>query len=442
MMVLPFADWIPQQRWYAGRGRTITSAEPIAVTDLGEALDHVLLHVEYADGDPDVYQVIVAWDRPPADEYVLHARIGESDGRTAYDALYNEDACRALLTLIVNGSRRGDVRFTPEPGAEVGTDPGVRVMDVEQSNTSVVFDTSAILKLYRRIVPGVNPDVELGRALGRVGNAHVAQLLGAIETDTASLGTLTRFAANAADGWAMAVASTRDLIADPSLRPEDAGGDFAAEAYRLGEAVASVHATLGDELGRDVAQPDVGHLLSRAAEAIAAVPELQVYRDAVIDVLNRAGLPTIVQRVHGDLHLGQALRTPENWILIDFEGEPGQPIPERDRPDSPMRDVAGMMRSLDYAAHQLLVDQRDDDELGALATAWGVRNQAAFCDGYAAMAGTDPREHAELLAAYELDKALYEVAYETRFRPAWRWIPMHAIGRLLGIETPLDEKVH
>ncbi len=442
MMVLPFADWIPHQRWYAGRGRMIRSAEPVAVTPLDETLDHVLVHVEYEDGAPDTYQLIVGWDRPPAGEYAATARIGESDGRTGYDALYNEDACRALLALILGGAERGDLSFIPEPGTDLPTDPGVRVMDVEQSNTSVVFDTSAILKLFRRVVPGMNPDLELGRALGRAGSQHVAHLLGAIETPQASLATLTEFAASAADGWAMAVASTRDLISIPYVPPEDSGGDFAGEAYRLGEAVASVHATLGDALGRDVAQPDVEHLMTRLRESIAAAPELAPYEDLAAAVLAKAGLPTIVQRVHGDLHLGQVLRTPENWILIDFEGEPGQPIPDRRRPDSPMRDVAGMMRSFDYAAHQLLVDRADDEDLTALATAWGVRNQAAFCDGYAATAGTDPREHADLLAAYELDKALYEVAYETKFRPNWRWIPMHAVQRLLGVEAPLDERVH
>lgn len=442
MMVLPFADWISQQRWYAGRGRTIRSAEPVEVTALNEALDHVLLDVAYEDGPNDLYQVIVAWDRAPQDEFHASARIGESDGRTAFDAVFSDDSCRELLAMVGAGTERGDLRFIPEPGTELPSEPDVRVMDSEQSNTSVVFDTSAILKLFRRVVPGMNPDLELGRALGRAGSPNVAHLLGAIESSTASLATLTAFAPSAADGWAMAVASTRDLIADPEVLPEDAGGDFAGEAYRLGEAVASVHATLGEELGREVARPDVEHLLVRMREAIGAAPELEPYADAAAIALMKAGLPTIMQRVHGDLHLGQALRTPEHWILIDFEGEPGQPIPERSRPDSPMRDVAGMMRSFDYAAHQLLVDRRDDEELTALATAWGVRNQSAFCDGYAATSGVDPREHADLLTAYELDKALYEVAYETKFRPNWRWIPMHAVERLLGLEVPANERVH
>ncbi len=448
MMVLPFADWISQQRWYAGRARTITTAEAITTIRLSDSLDHVLVRVEYESGAPETYQVIVGWDRHPADEYLGLARIGEVGGRVAYDALFDEGACRDLMAMIVANTTIDTLVFAREPGDfEVSPGASARVMEAEQSNTSVVFDTSAILKFIRRVVPGMNPDLELGRALGRAGSPHVARLLGAIEGTDAngeplSLATLTEFAASAADGWAMAMASTRDLIADPDQLPEEAGGDFSGEAYRLGEAIASVHATLGEELGREVAQPAVDHMIGRLHEAVAFVPELEKYVEAATEVLTRGGLPTIVQRVHGDLHLGQALRTPENWIIIDFEGEPGQPIADRRRLDSPMRDVAGMMRSLDYAAHQLLIDDRDNEPLTTLATAWGARNQAAFCDGYAATAGVDPREHAELLAAYELDKALYEVAYETRFRPNWRWIPMHAVERLLGVDAlDVNERV-
>jgi maltokinase len=435
-MTLQFADWLPQQRWYAGRGRTITEVQP-AVTPLAESLEHMLLSVAYADGGSDLYQIVVAWDRPPSEEFIGAARIGEIDGRTGYDALYGEQSARDLLAMITEGRRAGALRFEPEPDAKAIDDTTARVIDAEQSNTSVVFNASAIMKLFRRIVPGINPDLELSRALGRGGNPHVPALLGAIESEDAAgeplaLATVTSFAANAADGWAMAVASARDLIGDPDLRPDQAGGDFAAEAARLGEAVASVHLTLGEEFGREVASPPVDRMIQRLHDAATVVPELAKHLDTATAVLRQGTLPTIVQRIHGDLHLGQALKTPENWLLIDFEGEPGQAMADRRRPDSPVRDVAGMLRSFDYVAHQLLIGAENDEQLGRRAAQWTARNSAAFCDGYAAVSGVDPREHAALLAAYELDKACYEAAYETRHRPDWRWIPVRAIRRLLA----------
>src|SRR5690606_18747112 len=235
------------------------------------------------------YQVFVAWDHHLAAEFEAVATIGSDGDRTGYDALFNESAAQRVVALIHSGAQIDGLRFTPEPGVPNAVAAPARVVEAEQSNTSVVFERTAILKVFRRIVAGVNPDIELNRVLARAGCPHTAPLLGAIEGvddagQSVSLAMLNDYVEAAADGWAMAETSARDLYAEVDLQADEVGGDFAAESDRLGEAVAVVHRMLADELGTTVAPPPVADMAARLDAAVDAVPELAQYASAARDV--------------------------------------------------------------------------------------------------------------------------------------------------------------
>ncbi|HTK61813.1 MAG TPA: aminoglycoside phosphotransferase [Pseudonocardia sp.] len=450
------AAWLPQQRWFAAKGRQISSVTVEASVVLREAAtpdgprgDLLVLAVEFADSGPGEHYQLLLGRRGQLPEELTHVAIGADEGSTAYDGIWDPELSGELLADLAAGVHRDWVSFNPEPGEEIPSGLPGRVLSAEQSNTSVVFGDELMLKMFRRVAPGVNPDLELHRALRGVDSKEVATLRASIEGtlggESCLLGLLQDFAANSADGWSMALISIRDLFAEADLRADEVGGDFAAEAERLGKTVAVTHEELARALGTGTTTGAelADAMRSRLASYLPVVKELAPLADrlnAVFDEVAKLTEPVPTQRIHGDLHLGQALRTPYGWLLIDFEGEPARPLAERRLPEAALRDVSGMLRSFDYAAYHQLAEWDEsaflqidgpENRLVWRANEWTERNRSAFCDGYAEIAGHDPRDQGILLRAFELDKAVYEAAYETRNRPSWLPVPLRSLRRLL-----------
>jgi maltokinase len=445
-------EWLPRQRWYAGKGRELTSVRITASVELDvpqahtEATGHAdqarvlqtLVEVRHADSapteEPDVYQVpLVLRNRAPEGWHTFH--VGDLPDGPVYDGLHDPVGNAALLNALA--TEFGTAGWQATAVSPLSLLPG-KTVGVEQSNTSVIYGDAYILKMFRRLAAGENPDLEITRALADAGSQHVAPPLGWITGELphapatpTTFGLLQEFLRSGTDGWKLAVASVRDLYAEADLYPEEVGGDFAGEAERLGEATAEVHALLarslqtrvaGSETHREAAQ----QMHDRLDIAMLAAPELLPFAAAVhasYDEVARLTEAVPLQRIHGDYHLGQVMRIDSGWVLLDFEGEPARPLAERTVLMSPLRDVAGMLRSFDYAARSLLADRQTAPTLNTRAQEWVERNRAAFCAGYESGGGRDPREQAVLLRAFELDKAVYEVVYEARHRPDWLSIP-------------------
>jgi maltokinase len=442
------ATWLPAQRWYSGTGATVRDLAITADTTLAAGdpeLRHLIVTVSCR-GEATRYQVLVGI-RSHVPDTLRHAVMGPAGrGRTAYEALHDPVLTKVLLQDIAEQLTVGPVRFIREPGAVIDTGLDSLMLTGEQSNTSLIFGESAILKVLRRLFPGQNPDLEINRALARRGSPHVAEPFGWIETrsdgEPILLGILSRYLPGASDGWSLAATSLRDLYsgdrvrAQGTIHPDQAGGDFAGEAFRLGVATAEVHADLAAAFGVTEIPPgalaDLAGRMNRNLDAASTeVPELRPYagklRGYYAD-LAAGGEPMPVQRIHGDYHLGQVLRTATGWVILDFEGEPLVPLQQRRAPHLALRDVAGMLRSFDYAARHQLLDRPDTEQLRDTADEWTERSQAAFCKGYAEAGGMDPQAHAALLRALMLDKAVYEVVYEARHRPSWLPIPLEQIA--------------
>ena len=429
-------DWLPDRRWFAAKGgdATLETAGGLSLADpRGEAQVRVLLVRARTETVDAVLQVPLTLhaDRssaPDSPDWV--GTVGEIQVR---DGGGDPAFLRAWLAAADGGDTAP---------ADLGLDVDhPRVISGEQSNTSVILpgpDGGAILKVFRALTPGENPDVDVPRRLADGGWTHVPRPLGWLDgswtTDdgdvTGSLGVLSQFVEGASDGF--------ETACDMAGRNES----FGRLAEDLGRVVAGMHVALaaalpvddddaGIEPGESVEGADIaphrGQELAAAIEerfswAAESVPELGAWSAAVDQRLERIRTRESVpprQRVHGDLHLGQALRARDQWFVLDFEGEPLSGLEARTRPDLALRDVAGMLRSFDYAA-----------ALSDAPPQWAQEARTEFLRGYAAETGEDP--DADLVDLLELDKALYEAVYEARNRPQWQHIPAAALSRLLA----------
>jgi maltokinase len=440
--------FLSAQRWFSGRDGQVdvTAVRRLATLQDDPRVDVLLVDVQVDDAEPATYQLAVEWRAEPV-ERLEHVLVGTGPDGACYDAFHDRDVTQVWARDLAAAARVGSLSFhLVEPVAGAGPWAGItldspsRVSTAEQSNTSLVFGDEMIIKAYRRVVPGVNPDVEVHVALAQVGCPHIARPLGWVDSPDGVLAFAQEFLSGATEGWETAQASVRDLFVEADLHPGECGGDFSAEAERLGATTAEVHAALRAAFGTGLLAHDdvvarVDLLRGRLATAVVDAPVLAPFAGRLVaayDDLEKLREPIAVQRVHGDFHLGQTLRTPTGWKILDFEGEPATPAPERRASDTPLRDVAGMLRSLDYAARMVLLDHPDDQQRAYRAAEWAEWNAAAFCRGYAGVAGHDPREDSVLLRALETDKAVYEVVYESRMRPSWTAIPLAAIERLAG----------
>ena len=442
-------DWLPQQRWFGAKGRQVESVDVVSdhtVVEGDPALRHLLVEVDLGE-DVETYQLLLG-RRTEVPERLEHAVIGAEGKQALYDAAHDNELTQVLLQLIAEEADEGGLAFRTLPGVDLNVELTGLVMGAEQSNTSIVFGEDYILKLFRKVAPGINPDLEITRALAQTECTAIAPPLGWIEMpwptghdkgEQTTLGLLQPFLRSASEGWQLAVTSIRDLYAEADLHADEVGGDFAGESERLGAATAEVHALMrevlesrtADEAENMATAKQMGERLDAASEI---VPQLAPFADGIRAAYDAvASLPAgvAIQRIHGDYHLGQVLRTDKGWVLIDFEGEPARPLAERRALMSPLRDVAGMLRSFDYAARHLLAEQRVNSALEYRAGEWAERNREAFCVGYGRAVGQDPREDGVLLRAFELDKAVYEVVYEARHRPGWLAIPLGSIERLV-----------
>jgi len=437
------------QRWFGGKSKDVLDARVLdAGVTPGEPpiLAVAIVEVRYGLQTHDLYHLPLGFR--PSGEGWNESVIAETEGWVAYDAIADSELARRILELVRTDStlETGEATIVFRPTGELPAElDEVRPMGAEQSNSSLVVDERLVLKLYRRIAPGMNPELEVLRFLTERGFEHTAALLGYISYEgrplEATLAIVQEFVPAEGDGWELAL----DTLArgEPDWLPD--------RARRLGQVTALLHNALASDPSdphfapEDPSTEALALLSASIDEEIEHVfaslpdsPALEPVRGRGEEVRDHLRLLTNIGhvgrviRTHGDYHLGQALWTDEeNWVILDFEGEPARSVPERRRKTSPLRDVAGMLRSFAYAASAARI-QRDVEP----PEDWEQRCRSEFLGGYLDTA--DPallpssRDQTErLLTVFELEKAVYELRYELHNRPDWVAIPVAGILRML-----------
>jgi maltokinase len=444
-------EWVVAQRWFGAKGRAVSALEVLQGVPLRDdepLLVLALIAARFPTGAHDLYQVPIGirhsdegWDR---------GVIAEAGNWTIYDGLTDPLLARELLTRMRDESvaRAGGSTLTFKwmQGPDVnGAD--IRPMGVEQSNSSMVFGDQLVLKTFRRLEPGVNPELELLRFLDGHGFEHIAPLAGWYEYEgrlvESTLGILQQYLKGARDGWSLAVEPDGE---DPDRLIE--------QLDTLGGVTGHMHSVLGSDASDPAFAPEeptdeslalitatVDEDIERIFKNLPAEdPSVAAISDRGQDVrerlgrLSRIGAGGRVIRTHGDYHLGQVMLAERGWVILDFEGEPARSLPERRQKRSPLRDVAGMLRSFSYvaAAGEMLGTRVMPED-------WEERARAAFLEGYfrevdPALLPPGQESTNKLLSVFELEKAVYELNYEINNRPDWVGIPVASIQRLLEAE--------
>jgi maltokinase len=444
------ATWIEHQRWYGSKSRHVTGIDIDEAVQLGTDPPLVLTMAQtrFATGSHEHYQLLITFLPPGAE---ARETICQTSEHRVVDAVADPELARDLVALIDAEARldgdEGCFKFArAQPDVRLSLEGPVRPVGVEQSNSSIVFADQIVLKAFRRLEPGINPELELLQFLTRHQYPNIAPLLGWYQYEgrsfSSTLGVAQRFFAEARGGWEMALDR---IVSDPEGLLEDLGnlGTVTAELHNVlasdandpafapeepsSEALSLLTATIDEDIERIfVRLPD--------DERVAAIAGRGQDVREHIAMRSHLALGGRAIRTHGDYHLGQTLHLPNGWLIIDFEGEPARPLFERRQKRSPLRDVAGMLRSFAYAtsAVEIMGDQTAPPDFEERARRTFLEHYFASIEPSLLPAGETAI--ISMLSIFELEKAIYELRYELDNRPDWLPIPVAGIARLLETE--------